>query len=275
MGQRIQVVAALIGEVALFSLDRSLTGQDGLSFYVDTANGDAVTFFIDNEAPGIAIDTIWTEIEDQLLGVTETVVQPNTSCRLSDPRGWAFMQYGKTIEVQPSVYPFSEADDVAKIEWRLWDGECAECDCEGSPAFGVIDFFGDSEEQGGDCQSKVLAVREGAGVLDHVTLDPGIAPFVSVEDGFQVHTLSVTIWDSCGNSSTDCISLYILDITPSDAVILEPMNDDVFCQDHLGALYTISKALSDQGLSISLAKISTEGNRVADGFYVTDAPTGA
>jgi [protein-PII] uridylyltransferase len=50
---------------------------------------------------------------------------------------------------------------------------------------------------------------------------------------------------------------------------------DVFCQDHLGALYTISKALSDQGLSISLTKISTEGNRVADGFYVTDAKTGA
>ncbi len=50
---------------------------------------------------------------------------------------------------------------------------------------------------------------------------------------------------------------------------------DVFCQDHLGALHTIAKALSDQGLSISLAKISTEGNRIADGFYVTDAATGA
>lgn len=49
---------------------------------------------------------------------------------------------------------------------------------------------------------------------------------------------------------------------------------DVFCQDHLGALYTITKALADQGLSISLAKISTEGDRVADGFYVTDAQTG-
>lgn len=49
---------------------------------------------------------------------------------------------------------------------------------------------------------------------------------------------------------------------------------DVFCQDHLGALYTITKALADQGLLISLAKISTEGDRVADGFYVTDARTG-
>lgn len=48
---------------------------------------------------------------------------------------------------------------------------------------------------------------------------------------------------------------------------------DVFCLDHPGALYTISKALADAGLTISLAKISTQGGRVADGFYVTDAQT--
>ncbi len=191
----------------------------------DTTNGDAASFFIDNEAPGIAIDTVWTEIDDQVLGVTETVIQPNTSCRLSDPRGWAFMQFGKTIEVQPSVYPFAEADDVAKIEWRLWDGECSGCACEGDPALGAASVQG-------DCDSKVLSVREGEGVLDHVTLDPSIAPFVTVQDGFQVHTLTVTITDSCGNTSTDCISLYMLDVTPSEAVIIEPMNDEVFCQDH-------------------------------------------
>lgn len=49
---------------------------------------------------------------------------------------------------------------------------------------------------------------------------------------------------------------------------------DVFCQDHLGALATIAKAFAEQGLSIHLAKISTQGDRVADGFYVTDAQTG-
>lgn len=49
---------------------------------------------------------------------------------------------------------------------------------------------------------------------------------------------------------------------------------DVFCQDHLGALATIARAFAEQGLSIRLAKISTQGDRVADGFYVTDARTG-
>jgi [protein-PII] uridylyltransferase len=48
---------------------------------------------------------------------------------------------------------------------------------------------------------------------------------------------------------------------------------DVFCQDHLGALHRIAQAFADQGMSIRLAKVSTQGDRVADGFYVTDAVT--
>ena len=50
---------------------------------------------------------------------------------------------------------------------------------------------------------------------------------------------------------------------------------DVFGRDQLGILYRLAKALADEGLSISLAKISTQGHRVADGFYVTDTVTGA
>jgi [protein-PII] uridylyltransferase len=58
------------------------------------------------------------------------------------------------------------------------------------------------------------------------------------------------------------------DVSKTETVI------DVFCQDRLGALYTISRALADAGLTISVAKISTQGDRVADGFYVTDARSG-
>ena len=50
---------------------------------------------------------------------------------------------------------------------------------------------------------------------------------------------------------------------------------DVFGRDELGILYRVAKALADEGLSISLAKISTQGHRVADGFYVTDTATGS
>lgn len=50
----------------------------------------------------------------------------------------------------------------------------------------------------------------------------------------------------------------------SQATIVE-----VFTRDRVGVLYAITKTLADLGLDISLAKVSTEGEKVADVFYVT------
>ncbi len=46
---------------------------------------------------------------------------------------------------------------------------------------------------------------------------------------------------------------------------------EVQTQDRLGLLYKLTRILFEQGLDISLAKISTEANRAIDVFYVTDA----
>jgi [protein-PII] uridylyltransferase len=46
---------------------------------------------------------------------------------------------------------------------------------------------------------------------------------------------------------------------------------DVFAQDRPGLLYTITRTLSELGLSIARAKISTEATRAIDSFYVRDA----
>jgi [protein-PII] uridylyltransferase len=42
-------------------------------------------------------------------------------------------------------------------------------------------------------------------------------------------------------------------------------------QDSLGLLYRLTRVLYEQDVDIALAKISTEGNRAIDVFYVTDA----
>jgi [protein-PII] uridylyltransferase len=44
---------------------------------------------------------------------------------------------------------------------------------------------------------------------------------------------------------------------------------EVFTRDRAGVLYAITHTLAELGLDISLAKVSTEGEKVADVFYVT------
>lgn len=46
---------------------------------------------------------------------------------------------------------------------------------------------------------------------------------------------------------------------------------EVATQDRMGVLYAITQTLADLGLDISLAKVATEGEKVADTFYVTRA----
>jgi [protein-PII] uridylyltransferase len=44
---------------------------------------------------------------------------------------------------------------------------------------------------------------------------------------------------------------------------------EVTTRDRVGVLYAITRTLAELGLDISLAKVATEGEKVADVFYVT------
>lgn len=46
---------------------------------------------------------------------------------------------------------------------------------------------------------------------------------------------------------------------------------DIYTRDRVGLLHAIARTLHEQGLAIALSKVNTEGLRVADVFYVTDA----
>ena len=46
---------------------------------------------------------------------------------------------------------------------------------------------------------------------------------------------------------------------------------EIITLDRPGLLFALSSALQQEGLTISLAKINTEGNQVADVFYVCDS----
>jgi ferredoxin--NADP+ reductase len=100
MGQRIQVDAALMGDVALFSLDRSLTGQDGLSFYVDTPDGE--------EPPGDLAQRLFAADDQidhvQILSNTVTVHRRDvwdraTSDRASEIISNLFIHYAPEVTI--------------------------------------------------------------------------------------------------------------------------------------------------------------------------------
>ncbi len=46
---------------------------------------------------------------------------------------------------------------------------------------------------------------------------------------------------------------------------------EVFGRDRPGFLYGVARALHRMGVGITFAKVSTEGRRAADTFYVTEA----
>ncbi len=58
------------------------------------------------------------------------------------------------------------------------------------------------------------------------------------------------------------------DVSPRFTVI------DVFTRDRPALLHTIARTLHEEGLSIALSKVNTEGERVADVFYVVDNVSG-
>ncbi len=66
-------------------------------------------------------------------------------------------------------------------------------------------------------------------------------------------------------------------VTPGVPTVIKVDNDasaectvvEVFTRDGVGVLHVIARTLADQGLDIYLAKISTEGEKVGDIFYVT------
>jgi len=124
----------------------------------------------------------------------------------------------------------------------------------------VVDVLYVTDEQGALCEDperwkrfrsdleSVIFGGEDVGALfEKRRPAPSIAPRFRPDVGVEVH--------------------FSNDESPSETVI------DVFGPDGLGALYRIATALAESGLEINLAKISTQGDRVADGFYVVDVTT--
>lgn len=215
----------------------------------DSSKCDMNTWYIDNAAPQIALDTAWTDINGT------TVVEPNVGCTMSDPRGWLWAQYGKDITISPKIYdpdPYAKWTDLGEVRWIIYPGDDAECNCtrpgSGSPAGSSFT----SPPKGKTIDSFVVAVMQGSHVLDPVTFNPKNIPFVHVTAGYQQLVLHVIAYDQCGNQTDDCLDLYLLDTDTTEAIIVYPKNDYVFCYDE-----------ADGGIDITAAGLLNEAHNKA------------
>jgi [protein-PII] uridylyltransferase len=64
-------------------------------------------------------------------------------------------------------------------------------------------------------------------------------------------------------------TVHVMDDASQDFTVVE-----VQSRDQVGLLHTITRTMTDLGLDIHLAKVSTEGEKAADAFYVTDRAAG-
>ena len=232
----------------------------------DSTACDMNTYYIDKSAPQVAMDTVWTTVNG------EEIVQPNVSCAMSDPRGWAWTQFGNEMTVQPNVYPWTGTDgtyyydDIKRVRWTLYDDTHL---CECGPGFNIVPFPQGScfdeecgkQEQGlesfifDDTTSGwLVADFQGSDPMRNLTFNPADAPWWPTQSpptGVQNAILRVEVWDSCGNRTADCINLYLLDMDPTDVILVEPENDQVFCTEPGGD--------ADEGILLRAASILEEG----------------
>lgn len=122
----------------------------------------------------------------------------------------------------------------------------------------VVDTFHvvDSDFSGAVPQGRIDEVAE--------AIQQALRREISVKELFQKHRKFVS--DSAEEITMGLPTRVEVDTDTSEksTIIL------VFAEDQPGLLYTISRTIFEQGLSIDLAKISTHFDQVVDVFYVTD-----
>ncbi len=197
---------------------RDIAGQymydyDNDGFFDDSTFNQAVydsagiTVYLDNTAPMPAISLV-ADPEASIY-----VVNPSLYL---DGSGEAYAKPGHDITAEISVLPSEDTCEVMKVEWFLCFGEI---DAQTSPGFG------------GGIQEEDSCVHIGTStepIHFGVTFNPladGLLPAFELEDGWWVGRLKAVLYDSLGNSDYDYVYLYILDVTPTQAIIIAPEND--------------------------------------------------
>lgn len=174
---------------------------DNDGFFDDSTFNDAlaanagITVFVDDEAPEPAISLVCDQGQEPPI----CFVNPS---ELLDGADKAYVQAGHDIMAEVSILPSEDTCEVMKVHWYF--GACTNDTCW--------------HHVGTSTDPNHYPVT-----FNPVTL--GLLQPWELEDGWWQGYLKAELHDSLGNVEDDVITLYILDITPSQAVIVNPLNE--------------------------------------------------
>jgi|GEM_PF-1268098 len=174
---------------------------DNDGFFDDSTFNQAVydtagfTVFVDNEAPQPAISRVADT--DTLGNLQFEFVNPDDILGGSDK---VYTKARDSVTVEISVLPSEDTCEVMKVE-----------------------YFG--------CNIFDTCVHLGTSTDPYhypVTFEPvaqGLMPYQKIENSWWRGKLVAVLYDSLGNSKSTFVDWYILDVTPSQAMIVNPEND--------------------------------------------------
>jgi hypothetical protein len=187
----IRIAARDISGNYMFDYDED-SHFDDATFNDAVAAGAGFTVFVDDDAP----EPAFTKVCDMGQEPPICIVNPSSNVDGIDK---AYAQAGNDIYVEISPLPSEDTCTVMKVEYYL-------------------KIYGDWVHVGTSTDP----------VHYPITFNPlaqGLIRPVFFEDGWWKGDFKAELYDSLGNTEEDWIDLYILDVTPTQAVIIEPLND--------------------------------------------------
>jgi hypothetical protein len=165
---------------------------DNNTFIPALAQGSAKEVFIDNEAPQPAFSLV-ADSASSLFYINPSLVLGGS--------GKAYVKAGDYITMQISVLPSEDTCEVYRVE-----------------------YYG--KGYGDTAQFHILTSTYPYHFpINFEPISQGLIPLQQLEDGWWRGKIWALLYDSLGNSIADTINLFILDVLPFQAIIVDPLND--------------------------------------------------
>jgi hypothetical protein len=171
---------------------------DDSTFILALAQGSAKIVFVDNQSPQPAFSMV-ADSESSVFNVNPSL--------LLGGNGKAYVKASDEITTWISVIPSMDTGEVLGVEY-------------------YIKGYGDTTHLYVDSSTYPSHFP-----ISFEPISDGLIPPEQLEDGWWRGQIWALLHDSLGNTKADTINLFVLDILPFQAIIVDPLNDSYVASD--------------------------------------------